>query len=152
MAKILQWGVRGWRRGGNRRRPAPLIAFIGGGCERGRGRAGRGENKFVLAPNVAVCMQFTHCLSFSYLRSAVAASLDITKFHRNATLLIFCNLASVKSEQLPQIVTNCSLSNLDLIVLRSGLSDLNPDPLVRDPDPSNHQAKIVRKTLIPTIL
>jgi len=47
-------GVRGG--GGNRRRQDPLIAFIGGGCERGRGRAGRGESKFVLAPNADVCM------------------------------------------------------------------------------------------------
>ncbi len=33
------------------------------------------------------CMycSFTLCLSFSYLRSAVAASFDIKKFHRNAT-------------------------------------------------------------------
>jgi hypothetical protein len=42
--------------GGNRHRLAPLIAFIGVGCERGRRRAGRGENKFVLALNAAVCM------------------------------------------------------------------------------------------------
>jgi hypothetical protein len=41
--------------GGNRRRPAPLIALIGGGCERGRGRARRGENTLVLAQNAAVC-------------------------------------------------------------------------------------------------
>jgi hypothetical protein len=37
-----------------------------------------------------------------------------------------------------------------------GLLDLDPDPLVRgmnpDPDPSIHQGKIVRKTLIPTVL
>jgi hypothetical protein len=38
--------------GGNRHRPAPLIAFIGGGCE--RGRAMRGENTLVLALNAAV--------------------------------------------------------------------------------------------------
>ncbi len=48
--------VGGGGGGGNRRGPAPLAAFIGGGCERGRGRAGRGENNFVLALNAAVCM------------------------------------------------------------------------------------------------
>ncbi len=49
--------VRGRGGGGNRRRPAPLIAFIGGWCERGRGRgrARRGENTLVLALNAAVC-------------------------------------------------------------------------------------------------
>jgi hypothetical protein len=52
MAKILQWGVRG----GNGRRPAPLITFIGDKCKRGRGRAGRGESKFVLVLNAAACM------------------------------------------------------------------------------------------------
>jgi hypothetical protein len=34
---------------------ASLIAFKGGGCERGRGRAGRRENIFDLALNAA-CM------------------------------------------------------------------------------------------------
>jgi hypothetical protein len=34
-----------------------------------------------------------------------------------------------------------------------GLLDSNPDPLVRGMDPfSDHQGKIVRKTLIPTVL
>ena len=34
-----------------------------------------------------------------------------------------------------------------------GLPDPNPGPLVRDLDPDpDHQAKIVRKTLIPTVL
>jgi len=41
---------------GNRRKLAPLITFIGGGCERGRGRAGKGKNKFVLVLNAAALM------------------------------------------------------------------------------------------------
>jgi hypothetical protein len=49
----------------------------------------RGENTLVLALNAAVCTQFTLCLFFSYLRSAVTASLDIKKFHRNATVTYF---------------------------------------------------------------
>jgi hypothetical protein len=57
MAKILHGEyVGGGGGGGNGRRLAPLITFIGGGCERGRGRAGRGENKFVLVLNAAACM------------------------------------------------------------------------------------------------
>ncbi len=64
---------------------ASLIAFIGGRCE-GEGGAGRGENKFVLVLDAACyACSFTLCLSFSYLHSAVAASFDIKKFHRNAT-------------------------------------------------------------------
>ncbi len=53
---------------------------------RGRGRAGRGENRFVLVLDAACyACSFTLCLSFSYLPSAVAASLDIKKFLGNAT-------------------------------------------------------------------
>ncbi len=57
MAEILHGEYVGGGGGGrNGRRPAPLITFIGGGCERGSGRAGRGENKFVLVLNAAECM------------------------------------------------------------------------------------------------
>jgi hypothetical protein len=57
---------------------------------RGRGRAGRGENKFVLVLDAACyACSFTLCLSFSYLRSAVAASFDIKKFHRDTTVSNF---------------------------------------------------------------
>jgi hypothetical protein len=64
MANFQQWGVRGWGRGGggNGRKLAPLITFIGGGRERGRGRAGRGENEFVLVLNAA-CMHVVFTLS-----------------------------------------------------------------------------------------
>ncbi len=56
---------------------------------RGRGRAGRGESKFVLVLDAACyACSFTLCLSFSYLRSAVAASLDIKKFLGNATRVL----------------------------------------------------------------
>jgi hypothetical protein len=65
---------------------ASLITFMGGGCEGGRGRAGRSENKYRPCTKCSLhACSFTLCLSFSYLRSAVAASFDIKKFHGNAT-------------------------------------------------------------------
>jgi hypothetical protein len=65
---------------------APVIAFEGG-SEKGGGEGGERESKYVLALNAAMCMWFPLYLSFSYLRSAVAASLDMKKFHRNDTLI-----------------------------------------------------------------
>ncbi len=50
------------------------------------GGVGWGEKKFVLALDAACyACSLTLRLSFSYLRSAVTASFDIKKFHRNAT-------------------------------------------------------------------
>jgi hypothetical protein len=54
----------------------------------GGGQGGERESKNVLALNAAMCTKLPLCLSFSYLRSAVAASLDIKKFHRNDTKII----------------------------------------------------------------
>ncbi len=66
---------------------ASLITFIGGGCEgvgEGEGREKREQIRPCTKCSLHAC-SFTLCLSFSYLRSAVTASFDIKKFHRNAT-------------------------------------------------------------------
>ncbi len=68
MANFQQWGVHGWGGGGNGRKLAPLITFIGGGCEGGRGRAGRGENEFVLVLNAACMHVVLHFVSLSHIR------------------------------------------------------------------------------------
>jgi hypothetical protein len=51
----------------------------------GEGREGRDQICPCTKCSLHAC-SFTLCLSFSYLRSAVAASFDIKKFHRNATV------------------------------------------------------------------
>ncbi len=50
----------------------------------GEGREKREQIRPCTKCSLHAC-SFTLCLSFSYLRSAVAASFDIKKFHRNAT-------------------------------------------------------------------
>ena len=57
----------------------------------GKGREGRDQICPCTKCSLHAC-SFTLCLSFSYLRSAVAASFDIKKFHRNATGWLFRKL------------------------------------------------------------
>jgi hypothetical protein len=61
----------------------------------GEGREGRDQICPCTRCSLYAC-SFTLCLSFSYLRSAVAASLDIKKFLGNATHMVFpldiCNI------------------------------------------------------------
>jgi hypothetical protein len=77
-------GGRKWER-----RPAALLLHLEGGVRKGRGEGGERESKYVLALNAAMCTKFPLYLSFSCLRSAVAASLDIKKFHGNDTRVYF---------------------------------------------------------------
>jgi hypothetical protein len=82
MANFQQWGVRGW--GGGRSWP-PLSHLLEAGVRgEGEGREKREQIRPCTKCSLHAC-SFTLCLSFSYLRSAVAASFDIKKFHRNAT-------------------------------------------------------------------
>jgi len=65
---------------------ASLITFIGGGCERGEGEGREGKDQICPCTKCSLyACSFILCLPFSYLRSAVAASFDIKKFHRNVT-------------------------------------------------------------------
>jgi len=52
---------------------------------RGGGRAGKGREIVLVLDAACYACSLTLRLSFSYLRSAVTASFDIKKFHRNAT-------------------------------------------------------------------
>jgi hypothetical protein len=75
---IILWG------GGAKmeRRPTALVIAFEGGVRRGGGEVGERGSNHVLVLNTAMYMSFTLHLSFSYLRSDVAASRDIKKFRR----------------------------------------------------------------------
>jgi hypothetical protein len=71
-------GVRGWGRGGGgNRRSWPPLSHLGGGCEGGRGRAGRGENNFVLVLNVACMHVVLHYVSLSHISVLLLQPLSI---------------------------------------------------------------------------
>ena len=58
---------------------ASLITFIGGGCEAGRGRAGRRENKFVLVLNAACMHVVLRYVSLSHISVLLWRPLSIQK-------------------------------------------------------------------------
>ena len=77
--------VGGGGGGGNRRSWPPLSHLLEAGVRgEGEGREKREQIRPCTRCSLHAC-SFTLCLSFSSLRSAVTASFDIKKFHRNAT-------------------------------------------------------------------
>jgi hypothetical protein len=85
-----------------------VIAFEGGSEKRGGGRREgggeeRGGSKHVLVLNAVICTYFSLHLSFLYLHSAVATSLDIKKFHRNDTAVISSPHMEAKTSNYKQL-------------------------------------------------
>ena len=74
--------------GGNRRSWPPLSHLLKAGVRgEGEGREKREQIRPCTKCSLHAC-SFTLCLSFSYLRSAVATSFDIKKIHGNATRVV----------------------------------------------------------------
>ncbi len=85
MDHFQQWGVRGW--GGAEIDAAGLpyhVYWRRVWRGEGEGREKREQIHSCTKCSLHAC-SFTLCLSFSYLRFAVAASFDMKKFHRSAT-------------------------------------------------------------------
>jgi hypothetical protein len=82
----IQWGREGGMRGRIwRADQLPSLLHL---KRRVRGGGGKGRSKHVLVLNAPTCIycSFLLHLSFLYLHSAVEASLNIKKFHRNGTI------------------------------------------------------------------
>jgi hypothetical protein len=77
MANFQQSGVRGWGGGEEIDAAGSLITFIGGGCEGGRGRAGRREYKFILVLNAACMHVALHYVSLSHISVLLLQPLSI---------------------------------------------------------------------------
>jgi len=83
-------------------RPTALVIAFEGGVRRGGGEGGGGEGeggegREQICPCTKCSLHacsFTLCLSFAYLRSAVAASLNTKKFLGNATRIKWMNVVT----------------------------------------------------------